>query len=71
MTFGTVIGIDYVPGLRAMVLCPRTKDGLLTLAPRIEWYAVVLRDDEREWDVGRVVTVAADVAGLVIFEEGA
>lgn len=67
-----MIGIDYEPKLRALVL--RREYGPRAEMPwrREVWSAVVLTDDPRNpdaWEVGRIVTVSSSTTGLVIYEE--
>ena len=64
MKFGDVVGMDYEPEMRLMVLrLVRRESG------RETWSALVLQDNEAGWFVGTVVTVGAHVAGLTIIEE--
>jgi hypothetical protein len=70
--FGRCIGMDYEERLRLMVLC--REDGPRAEMPwrRETWSAVVLTDDTRNpdhWEVGRIVTVSPNTAGIVIYEE--
>lgn len=69
MKFGDIVSMDYEPEMRLIVLArlpeghPRKVRGPL----RQEWTSMVLRDNT--WEIGQIVTVAPDIAGLRIIEE--
>ena len=70
--FGDVCGMDYEPAMRVMLLC---LDAKATETRSIRagsflgvWMAVVLTDTT--WAVGHLVTVAPDMSGFQIIEEG-
>lgn len=67
-----MVGIDYEVGLRSMLLCidwPETEKRTARAGRYSEvWKALVLVDSV--WPVGLLVTVALDMSGFLLIEEG-
>lgn len=72
MRFGDVVGLDYEPDLRAMLVALNRKATAEHTSGRPVWNAIVLSDvpaHPEAWETGKVVTVLIGVAGLVFIEE--
>lgn len=70
--FGSVVGMDAVPGLRILVLgLASERDQRETVHANRVWQGLVLADEGKTaWPVGMVVTLAPDMAGVIVIEEG-
>lgn len=68
LPFGTIVGMDYEPELRAMILTLNLRLTVQSSPPRATFDAVVLTDTV--WPVGTIVTLAPAMAGFRIYEEG-
>lgn len=66
--FGTVVGMDYSPEMRLLILCLTTESTKWRRIGREPgWSALVLQDEV--WPVGLIVTVAPDNAGVRVLDQ--
>ena len=73
--YGLVIGMDYLPTLRAMLVAPTVIHLRAGATDRENWNAVVLHDEPHDddedmgvWEPGQFITVSPMTTGVTLIE---